>query len=211
MSQGKISFVCMTGARKIKTFCAPSTISSMSQSDQPSLDDAIIISDAGEVAEGHEKKVGRLVLSASKDWVFSWSEDGNISVRTLIDLEKPLIFSAHSFSNGGVYDIVVSEDCRVIYSLGSDSLIRVWEWKYTSSGKRNAIEASNAAKSLYEEQGSVLTEYANNLISFRYLLGSTSLSDSEDDSTGQLLAPITAQNSGPVEDTQHETNVKILF
>lgn len=210
MSQGKVSYVCLTGDCKIKTFSALSAGSSM-LGDNPSLTEAILISDAGEVAQGHEKKAGKLVLSASKDWLFSWSEDGNISVRTLMDLENRILFPAHSSSTGGVYDVVVSEDCRVIYSLGSDSLIRVWEWKYTSSGKRNALDASNAAKAIYEEQLQVLTEYANNLITFRYLSGQNLILDSEDDKDQKLFAPFTTQEPAPMEEIQPETNVIISF
>lgn len=163
--------MCLTGDRRLKSFSAPSAISKIPQSDRPTLTDAILISDSNDISEGHEKKAGRLVLSASKDWVFTWSVDGNISVRTLMDPENPVMFLAHSPFSGGVYDLVASEDCRMIYSLGSDGLIRVWKWKYTSSGKRNAMEASNAAKSMYEEQATTLSEYSKNLMSYRYSSG----------------------------------------
>ena len=169
MSQGKISFACLATDRKLKIFTAPVNIITPRQLDQPSLNDAISISEASEGFEAHSKKGCRVALSASKDWIFTWSEDGCVSVRTLIEPEKLLRFSAHSPFTGGVLDLCVSDDCRIIYSLGSDSLIRVWEWKYTSSGKRLAAEASNSAQVTHEEQGPVLLEYAKNLITFRYL------------------------------------------
>ena len=80
--------------------------------------------------------------------------------------DKHLRFIAHNPFLGGVKDIFATADCRTIYSVGSDGIIRVWEWKYTNVGKRNASEASNAVRSLLAEQAPVLTEYAKSLADF---------------------------------------------
>jgi WD40 repeat protein len=111
----------------------------------------------------HEKTASFLCLSASKDWLFTWSADGYITVRTLIEPDKRARALAHDFYSGGVQSIFMSPDCRSISSIGRDGLLRFWEWKYSTSGKRIAYEATSAVQALEKEQASALADYAKNL------------------------------------------------
>lgn len=185
VNQGKVSFFCMAADRRLKYFSAPTLINKANPNNRYSSSDALLIGQPVQIHDDHQKSGAQLLLSVSKDWLFTWCRDGACTIRTLIEPDKPLLFNAHSPFEGGVAAFVSSTDCRSIYSVGHDGILRQWDWKYTPMGKRMALEAKNAVQGLMDEQKSLHHEYAQNVSDF--LSSNPSLVDLPDNTNEKFL------------------------
>ncbi|KAJ3411976.1 Cilia- and flagella-associated protein 43 [Chytridiales sp. JEL 0842] len=102
--------------------------------------------------EDHEKPLGKVLLSRCREWLYTWAPDGLITARTLLEPEKSAKLYAHDSIQGGVRDLVASRDARYAITAGGDGLLRIFEWKTSSSSARRAmVEATSTAEAVYEE------------------------------------------------------------
>jgi WD40 repeat protein len=111
----------------------------------------------------HEKSESHLALSALKDWIFTWSADGVLTVRTIMEPDKSTKIAAHDPFAGGVHGVAVSPDSKLIYTIGADNIFRFWDWKFSSVGKRNASEASAAAQAMFDDQSTFILDVLVNV------------------------------------------------
>lgn len=94
----------------------------------------------------HSKGVPKMIVSTSGEWLLTYGVDGFITVRSLIEPEKFSKVFSHDSAQGGTLHAAFSRDCRYIITIGFDGTMKRFHWKYTSAGKRSAIEATNAAE-----------------------------------------------------------------
>ncbi|KAI9327817.1 hypothetical protein DFJ73DRAFT_800748 [Zopfochytrium polystomum] len=106
----------------------------------------------------HEKPNGTLHLSLSRDWLLSRCPDGRVTVRSLLEPDKPAVLSAHDPFHGGARHVAASRDTRFIYTAGdADGLLRVYEWRSVLSSNRRAwTEATATADALVAAQDQIV-------------------------------------------------------
>ncbi|TPX48272.1 hypothetical protein SeMB42_g03068 [Synchytrium endobioticum] len=116
----------------------------------PALDETIVnnvpvvlLGNALAQFSNHEKTENHVALSPSLSWVLTWSADGFVTVRSVLDLDQALVVSMHDAAHGGVIHAQFSRDQRTLYTVGRDGIVRTWEWKYSANGRRAAAETED--------------------------------------------------------------------
>ncbi|KAJ3194324.1 Cilia- and flagella-associated protein 43 [Irineochytrium annulatum] len=159
MTTSRGSFYAMSADKHLKLYSAPSSSTAGKSADEPVYLGAAIF----EYVD-HEKPGGSLSLSISREWLFTWSPDGFITARTLLEPDKSAKVYAHDPLAGGVQDLAVSRDARFIYTVGSDGLIRVFDWKSNSAATRRAlVEAAAVAEANLEAQAPLTQAIVSNM------------------------------------------------
>ncbi|TPX37666.1 hypothetical protein SmJEL517_g00573 [Synchytrium microbalum] len=158
-----VSWGQLTGYREV--FYAMSTdrclkvYNGRSRNNGPALDEAmqngtplVLLGNALAQFSNHEKTDCRLTLSPTLSWILTWSADGHVTVRSVLDLDQAIVVPVHDPSLGGVVTAQFSRDQRILYTVGRDGLIRLWEWKYTTAGRRAATETESEIEQFEEMQ-----------------------------------------------------------
>ncbi|KAJ3329183.1 Cilia- and flagella-associated protein 43 [Blyttiomyces sp. JEL0837] len=193
VSAARETFYAISKDKKLKVFGVQGNRSTEENSDVIALSPAIIevcmklswklsdeidkLSRCNQYVD-HEKPNAKLMLSPSREWLFTWASDGSISSRMLLESEKSVKVYAHDSFQGGVKCLAISRDTRQIISAGDDGLIKIFDWKSsTTSAKRAVAEATAAAEGLIESQSPVIEAIINSVMSLSIL--ETDESDTE--------------------------------
>nr|KAJ3422347.1 Cilia- and flagella-associated protein 43 [Polyrhizophydium stewartii] len=162
LSAGRETFYLLTGERKLKVVMAPSN---------PTL------------YTDHQRSPALLSPSNTREWLLTWAPDGLITIRSLIEPERSIKLYAHDPHQGGVRDAIFSRDCRFIITAGGDGLLRRWDWRYSTGGRRVALEAAENAENLADERRPVADDITARLAEMFERTPVTDQSDSvhEDD------------------------------
>jgi WD40 repeat protein len=91
-------------------------------------------------SEEHEKSLGGTVLSYDGELLITFANDGIITCRNTSEFEIFLKVVAHDSLSEGVSLVCIDRECKTIYTVGADGIIKIWGWKYSSSGKKKAAE-----------------------------------------------------------------------
>ncbi|KAJ3048620.1 Cilia- and flagella-associated protein 43, partial [Rhizophlyctis rosea] len=171
LSPGRESFYTFSVDRKLKFYTGPHPPKVRPEDKTNTLDPIVISAPLFEYND-HDKPNSHLRLSLSREWLFTSSPDGTITIRTLMEPDKPeRAFYAHDPLLGGVTDVVATRDCKVVVTCGKDGVLRFWEWRYTSSGRRAVVELTNIVEGLLEAQREVVEGVEGSLRGLKELPG----------------------------------------
>ena len=84
-------------------------------------------------------------------------------VRSASESDNSFKVFAHDPYFRGTLHCAAERDCRVIVTVGGDSLVRIWEWSYTSLGKKIANEMTMEAEAELEDYAPMIETYVNDL------------------------------------------------
>lgn len=84
----------------------------------------------------HTKAGGRLCLGNSADWISSWSKDGLLTLRSILNHNDEVCIQAHDPLQLGVRDACVASAGKGVFTLGYDGILKYWDWNFNSNGKR---------------------------------------------------------------------------
>ncbi|KAJ3099331.1 Cilia- and flagella-associated protein 43 [Phlyctochytrium planicorne] len=160
VSTSKGSFYLMSSDKHLKLYSAPSSSSSANTK----LEEPVFLGGALFEYLDHELPGGKIALSITRDWLYTWGPDGYLTARTLMEPDKSVKVYGHDYKRNGVKDIAISRDSRNVYSIGDDGLLRVFEWRgNTTTIKRALLEASTAAEASIEAQAPITQAIVANL------------------------------------------------
>ena len=100
--------------------------------------------------------------------------DGYIQVYSVHDFDKNSRCYAHDVNQTGSFSAVFSRDSRFILTSSTDKILRRLDWKYTSTGRRVAIDATETAENF-------AASLATNSQDSEYLKGVPDVTDAHDD------------------------------
>ncbi|KAJ1561938.1 Cilia- and flagella-associated protein 43, partial [Nowakowskiella sp. JEL0078] len=163
LSAGRESFYVCSVDHKLKLYVVPSSPKTIVSEDRHQ--EILAMGPPQSEFLEHEKSSNHVKLSNLRDWVVTWSTDGFITFRTLLEPEKSVKILAHSPNDGGVRDVCLSLDSKGVYSVG-ESILRIWDWHYTTAGKRAAADASNTAEQIISTQNDLINEVVGRIKSF---------------------------------------------
>ncbi|KAI8926587.1 WD40-repeat-containing domain protein [Entophlyctis helioformis] len=153
LSAGRETFYLLSHERKLKVVTAPSNPTIVS--------DKIQLGAPSSEYTDHQRSPAHLAQSNTREWLLTWAPDGIITVRSLLEPERSIKVYAHDPYLGGVQDAVFSRDCRFILTVGGDGLFRRWDWKYSTGGRRVALEAADNAETLADERRAIGDEISS--------------------------------------------------
>ncbi|KAJ3037135.1 Cilia- and flagella-associated protein 43 [Rhizophlyctis rosea] len=157
LSPGRESFYAFSTDRKLKFYTGPPPPKVRPEDKAAGLTDAIVISTPMFEYHDHDLPNSLLRLTPSREWLLTSSPDGCITIRTLMEPDKPeRVFFAHDPFRGGVVDVASTRDCKVVVTCGGDGVLRFWEWRYTPAGRRAVVEVVNIVEGLLEAQRGVI-------------------------------------------------------
>ncbi|KAI8847634.1 hypothetical protein BC829DRAFT_395910 [Chytridium lagenaria] len=153
VSTSRGSFYLMSSDKHLKLYSASSS-SLSTRIDEPTF-----------LYTDHEKPGGRVALSITRDWLYTWAPDGFLTARTLLEPDKSVKIFCHDYKHGGVRDIAVSRDSRLIYTVGDDGLLKTFEWRGNTAAVRRALsEATGNAEASVEAQAPISQAVLGNLV-----------------------------------------------
>jgi cilia- and flagella-associated protein 43 len=113
--------------------------------------DKITLATAAMEFKEHVKGTPRLIVSASGECLLTYATDGFITARSMIEPEKFVKVYSHDVTQGGVTHASFSRECRHVISIGSDLIFRRSDWKFTTAGRRAALEATESIEAFVVE------------------------------------------------------------
>ncbi|EGF83145.1 hypothetical protein BATDEDRAFT_34015 [Batrachochytrium dendrobatidis JAM81] len=177
ISAGKEIFYLVSTDRKLKMITAPTSVSTSS--------DKIILGNPSFEYQDHQLSPVQLIQSNTREWLLTWAPDGLITIRSLLEPERSLKIYAHDPYQNGVQTASFSRDCRFILTAGGDGILRKFDWKYNSGGRRVALAASENAETLAEAHQAHSTNITKKVST---LLENTPVHDKDDNAEEISLA-----------------------
>ena len=174
LTAGRETFYLVSKSNKIKVVTTTNT---------PSTAEKITFGAPIAEYSYHQKGNVHISLSNTREWILTWAPDGFIAVRSLLEPDKVIKVFAHDPYRGGVRYAVLNRNCRYIFSVGQDGLLRRWDWKYSASGRRIALEAAENAENLATEQREISEEITNTVNKLSEELKLVDEKDSEQEET----------------------------
>ncbi|KAJ3299843.1 Cilia- and flagella-associated protein 43 [Borealophlyctis nickersoniae] len=162
LSPGRESFHVFSIDRKLKLYTGPAP--TKGADDKAPQQDVVHIGSPMYEYQEHEKPYSHTRLSLSREWLFTHSPDGTITVRTLMEPDKVERVFAHDPFQGGVRDVAATRDCRTVITIGEDKLLRFWNWASSGvTGRRAETEVATIVEGILEAQKEMLEEIAGNV------------------------------------------------
>ncbi|KAJ3006630.1 Cilia- and flagella-associated protein 43, partial [Thoreauomyces humboldtii] len=149
LSAGRESFYVVSKDGKLKSYEGPQTGTVASE--------LVVLGNPTYTSKDSDHTIVAVQLHTATSWVTTFSADGSITFRTLMEPEKVVRVYAHDPFQGGVTGLAATSNCRVILSVGREGLVRLWEWKYSAMGKRAATEVGAVVDRLVEAGEGVIS------------------------------------------------------
>ncbi|KAH6573720.1 hypothetical protein BASA61_002819 [Batrachochytrium salamandrivorans] len=204
ISAGKELLYLMSKQRKLKVVPVASNPITVA--------DKILLGPPSFVYQDHQLSPVQILQSNTREWLLTWSPDGLVTIRSLLEPERIIKVYTHDPHQGGVNTAVFSRDCRTIQTIGCDGILRKFEWKYSAGGRRVALEASENAEILADSHRIYSEEISNIVTGF---LESSQVLDMDDNiledcilEINKMDIDVSVQNNKEIELFQSEIQNK---
>ncbi|TPX62671.1 hypothetical protein PhCBS80983_g00304 [Powellomyces hirtus] len=169
LSAGRESFYVVSADGMLKAYEGPQagTVAAVAASGGDAAGrpapEVVVLGNPSYSSKEVDRPITGVHLHTATSWLTTFSSDGTLTFRTLLEPDKVLRVYAHDPFQGGVFDLAATANCRVVVSAGRDGLIRLWEWKYSTVGKRAAQEVGAVVDRLLEAGEGVLSVVGDHL------------------------------------------------
>ncbi|KAJ3149314.1 Cilia- and flagella-associated protein 43 [Geranomyces michiganensis] len=152
LSAGRESFYVVSRDGMLKCYEGPQGGTAHSGT----ASDVVMIGKPAYTSKEHDKQAHGVHLHTATSWLTTTSADGTVSFRTLLEPDKVHRVFAHDPFQGGVTELAATANCRAVVTAGKDGLVRLWDWKYSTAGRRAATEVGAVVDRLQEAGEGVL-------------------------------------------------------